>query len=83
MIKKEIFLQKMFVWIKDDRDSVTRKKNLQKRKLDLRLEMVFLLSLFLKVYWYALSNGWSYIFEHNMSFHNFVSCIMQDIKWNT
>ena len=32
--------------MKDDRDSVTRQENWQKGELDLRLEMVFFLSLF-------------------------------------
>ena len=29
--QKKVFLRKMLVWIKDDRDSMTRQENLQKK----------------------------------------------------
>ena len=32
--KKKFFLRKMLVWIKDDRDNVTRWENLQKKDVD-------------------------------------------------
>ena len=31
--KKKVLLRKMFVWMKDDWDSVTRQENLQKGKI--------------------------------------------------
>ena len=32
--KRKSFYEKMLVWIKDDRDSVTRWENLQKKDMD-------------------------------------------------
>ena len=49
----------MLVWIKDDRDSVTQQENLlEKKKMNLRLEMVFFLPFSLKVYC-ACIKSWS------------------------
>ena len=73
------------IGIKDDRDSVTRQENLQKRKIRFEIRngsLSFICSSRFIVY--ALNDGRSGIIKHNMSFHIFVSCIhaciMQDIE---
>ena len=85
--KNFFFYEKMLVWIKDDRDSVTQQKNLQKNRFEIRKG--FLSPFFFKILFVhasVINHDRSNLSVHNISFHTFRvmhACIIRDIKWNT
>ena len=83
--RERVFLRKMFVWINDDRDSMTQWENLQKR-YGLGLDRCFLCCRFLQSFYCAYfgNKTWLISMTHHSTF--LVSCmhawIIQNIKWD-
>ena len=87
--KKKLFSSiKMSVWIMDNRDSVTRpkSKNWKKMKNRIRLELCFFFSLYSSFYC-AYSGNKAWLIGHFWAWHIipyflYHACIIQNIKWD-